>query len=117
MMADHRETILSNGTWIVVGPDWVMTRLPNGRVVNAAPEPRSLEMAHRLGYGDDVAALTRDHDTLHSLLTSALGFPYSFSLMQAAGCEVDPHIAAVEEDAVLTCQRLRQAVRAAGFVC
>lgn len=117
MMADHHETLLSNGTWIVAGPGFCMTRLPNGRTLNARPNEDSDRMAWRLGYRGDVQTMTMEHDALHARLTDLLGFPYSFSLMQAAGCKVDPVIAGMEEDAVLAIQRLRQMVRAAGFVC
>lgn len=99
--------ILGNGTDILIGPDWVVTTLPNGMLVHARPNDDSPRMARRLGYGTDVAAMTRDHDPLHSALSDWLGMPFSYSLMQAAGCDVCPALAALEENAVLAVQELK----------
>lgn len=62
-------------------------------------------MARLLGYGTDVAALTRDHDLLHSLVADWLGQPHSYALALAAGLDACPQLAALEEDAVLALQR------------
>jgi hypothetical protein len=103
---------LVNGTEIIVGPDWCLTRLPCGREVHAHPNAESPAMAERLGYGQDVAAMTRHHDALHSMLCCMLGMTASHSLMLVAGCESDATLAALEEDAVLAVQRF---ARAAGW--
>lgn len=99
--------ILANGTIVNIGPSWVHTILPNGRDVHAHPDADSARMARRLGYGRDVAALTRDHDALHAMLTAWLGMPFSYSLMLAAGCDVCPAMAALEEEAVLAVQEFK----------
>ena len=88
--------------------DLVETTLPGGEVVMAAPQ-RTYEQrltANRLGYGEDVEAMTRDHDPMHAWLCDALGLPHSTALMQTAGHNVDPTLAAIEEQAVLAVQAL-----------
>lgn len=98
---------LANGTRISVGPDWVHTILPGGQEVHAHPNAESPEMAIRLGYGGDVAALTREHDVLHSALCDLLGLPFSLSLAAAAGLAVSPRLALLEERAVLAAQEFK----------
>ncbi|MFL6864048.1 MAG: hypothetical protein ACJ8DZ_13725 [Allosphingosinicella sp.] len=106
---------LPNGTRVVVGPSWAVVTLPDGREVHAHPGPGSADMARRLGYGDDVAAMTRDHDPLHARLTALLGMPRSLSLSVAAGGNEPGDLVALEEEAVLAAQRLLQACRARGL--
>lgn len=106
---------LANGTRILVGDGWAVTTLPNGREVHAHPNADSPRMARELGYGDDVAAMTREHDPLHAWLTDQLGMPHSVSLMGAAGCEVDAELATLEEEAVLAVQRFARAARNRGL--
>lgn len=96
----------------MVGPYWLITTLPDGQQVPASPRSDSGPIARRLGYGEDVAALTRDHDLLHSLLADWLGQPYSHSLAQAAGLPADSAVAALEEDVVLALQRYINALPA-----
>lgn len=98
-----------NGTVVKVGEDHVVTILPNGTEVTAIPNRESPKMAKRLGYGKDVNAMTRDHDPLHSWLCDRLGMPHSFSLMQAAGFDVNARLAGLEEDAVLSVQKFKRA--------
>lgn len=104
--------ILANGTRIEIGPDWVRTTLPCGSIVHARPNGDSAVMARKLGYGSDVAALTRDHDPLHAIVTDAIGLPFSFSLMRAAGQPVPDECVWLEEAAILKLQRMRQRWRA-----
>ena len=80
--------------------------MPNGATVHAHPNPDSHGQARRLGYGTDVAAMTRHHDPLHSELCCWLGMPHSFSLMQASGHPVNSELARLEEDAVMAVQAL-----------
>lgn len=101
---------LSNGTKISIGPKWAITRLPNGAEVHAHPREDQADTAMELGYGTDIEAMTRDHDPLHSRLMDFLKAPYSYSLMLAAGCDVDPRIAALEEAAVMAVQKLKRAL-------
>jgi len=103
---------LTNGSVIVTGPDFCVTTLPNGAEVHAHISEDTARMAQELGYGDDVAALTREHDALHSKLMDWLGQPYSYSLMRAAGYEnIDWGIAVQEELAVLAIQRLLNEIK------
>jgi hypothetical protein len=103
------EELLSNGTRIRIGSCWVVTTLPNGAIVNACPTEDSIQPALELGYCEDVAALTRDHDPLHSRLCDWLGMPHSFSLMRSAGYPTDPMLAELEEAAVLATQKFKRA--------
>lgn len=101
---------LSNGTKLQVCQTWVITRLPNGQEVHAHPREDQADTAMELGYGTDIEAMTRDHDPLHSRLMDWLKAPYSYSLMLAAGCDVDRHIAGLEEEAVMAVQKLKKAL-------
>lgn len=96
----------SNGTHVEIGPSWVVTTLSTGETIHAHPQDTAdqRETAQRLGYGDDVAALTRDHDPLHAWLCAALGLSTSYALSQAAGLPADPVLAGLEEKAVLAVQ-------------
>ena len=99
-----------NGTVVRIFETWAETVLPGGQVVYATPQhtPEQAETARDLGYGDDVDAMTRDHDALHSALCDWLGLPASFSMMDAAGLlhEADRPKAWAEESAVLALQKL-----------
>lgn len=102
------------GTKQTIGPSWVVTRLPGGAEIHAHPDgtPEQAATAHALGYGADVAALTRDHDVLHAALAAWLGLPASYALRQTAGGDVSADLAAAEEAAVLALQRF---IRLAGL--
>ena len=111
-MNDLQTTKLNNGTLLVQGPNFCVTTLPNGTEVHAHPNEDSPEMAQRLGYGEEVGSMTRDHDALHSRLMDWLGQPYSYSLMRAGGhVDTDWGIAVLEEKAVLAVQELIQALK------
>lgn len=99
---------LPNGVDVHIGPYWCITHLPNGKIVHAHPTGKANFKA--LGY-DSEEQLTREHDLLHSKLMAWLGAPYSYSLMQAAGCEVDSNIAAYEEDVILKLHVLMNALK------
>ena len=94
---------LKSGYRIRLGPDWAIVQLPNGRIVRARPNADSAASAEALGFGDDVAQLTRTHDPIHAILCNLFDVP-SHSLMMAAGCE---------HDAVL---RVQKWARAAGAI-
>ncbi len=100
-----------NGTRAVVGPNWCATILPTGQVVRARPNAESPRMAHELGYGDDVDALTREHDVIHSELAAMVGLPHSLGLAQVAGLPVNAMLANLEEAAVLAVQRFTKALK------
>lgn len=70
------------------------------------------ETAEWMGYGDDVAAMNRDHDPLHARLCAWAGTD-SVSLRIARGEDVtvvEQEIAWREEDAVLHVQRWLRAL-------
>lgn len=74
-------------------------------------ERDQLKTARELGYGDDVAAMNRDHDPLHYSLCAWLQVP-SYSMVIARNEPVTPaqaSLAAIEEAAVLAVQRLMRA--------
>jgi len=102
----NREIAFSNGTRVVIGPSWAVTTLPSGRELHAHPDGSEAQAgtARKLGYGDDVAALTREHDLIHSALCDWLGLPASYALSEAAGEPSDPTLAELEERAVMAVQ-------------
>ncbi|GAB4464160.1 MAG: hypothetical protein OHK0029_33810 [Armatimonadaceae bacterium] len=69
-MANTR-TIHFSCCWINLVPGWTQTGFYDGTEVVAVPE-NSAEyraLAARLGYGNDLEALSREHEILHSFLT------------------------------------------------
>lgn len=62
------------------------------------------ETARHLGYGDDIAAMDRDHDPLHLALCAWLGVR-SHALADGRGEPHDATLANLEEVAVLAVQR------------
>lgn len=60
-----------------------------------------------LGYGSDIEAMCRDHDTLHQALANWLGIADSYALLASAGLlnPEDTDIAVAEEHAVLAVQK------------
>lgn len=84
---------------------WVETDIPGLPTLHAVPRSDQIDTARRLGYGNDIDALTRDHDTTHAAMCDWLGLPASFSLTMAAGGEVDADLAEAEEAAVMALQR------------
>jgi hypothetical protein len=96
---------LRDGTYVQAKGSRAFVVLPGGEQIHAAPNDQSPAIAERLGYGDDVGAMTRDHDPLHAVLMDWLGRP-SHSLRAAAGVDHDPELAWMEEAAVMELQRL-----------
>lgn len=73
------------------------------------------ETARWMGYGDNVAAMDMEHDSLHGALCHFLGVA-SYALKDARGenmTDRERELASYEEDAVLAVQRLRQMHRVA----
>jgi hypothetical protein len=101
----HRCT---NGTLIEVGKACCYVTLPSGHVIRAMPQntPAQAATALCMGYGDDVGAMTEDHDAMHAWLTDALGLSVSQSLRNAAGLSHDESLAFLEETAVMAVQTL-----------
>ena len=88
------------GTIIELGKGFVHTTLPDGRRVNAVPQPGSqLSLAESLGMTVD--QLTMSHDPLHSILAVALGLPCSPALKAAADHAGWSEVTRREEEAVL----------------
>jgi hypothetical protein len=81
--------------------------LPGGRILDARPQETDSyrAQARAIGYGDDTAAMCREHDYVHALLAHALGLPHSPALMGAAKGEPINDLTGAEEDAVLAIQR------------
>jgi hypothetical protein len=90
------------------GTAWVVTRYPDGTEVHAHPQHGAEDeaRARALGY-PDVAAMTLDHDRLHTLLAQALTGGRSPVLWAQAYREVvlDAELADAEEQLVLAAQR------------
>jgi len=108
---DVNEVRRFGATTCTIGPSWVVTELPSGAKIHAHPRGDQGETARALGYGDDVSAMTRDHDPLHAALAHWLGLPASAALREAGGEPVEPELAALEEAAVIAVQKF---CRAAG---
>jgi hypothetical protein len=87
------------------------TLFPDGTRVPAVPHTTKQyrQTAERLGYGDDVAALSREHEFIHSFLCQRQGLPYSPTLWAVAhnhgkGC-ISLAKQRMEESVVLAFQR------------
>lgn len=98
-MIQHR-----NGTVQRIHDGWLETDIPGLPTLFAVSTPDQASIAARLGYGDDLATMNREHDQLHALVADWLGLPASFSLTMAAGGTVDPGLADLEERAVMALQ-------------
>lgn len=97
---------LRNGTVIECLEHGSRVTLPGGAVVLGLPHDTGdyRATAERLGYGDDLVGLARDHDPAHAWLCDVVGLPDSPALRRAAGLGGDPDVAAAEEGAVLSLQ-------------
>lgn len=84
---------------------------PDGATVHARAEDtdayRLTAAAH--GYGDDTAALSREHELGHHVLAHLLGLSYS-PTMRAIGLGQSDPTGLVEEAAVLALQRYARAM-------
>lgn len=63
-----------------------VTIFEDGTRVHAAPHhnDEQRQTARRLGYGDDLAAMCREHEVLHTWLCERFGMPYSHTLWAVA---------------------------------
>jgi hypothetical protein len=100
--------------WTVVelwGHDFTRTILPDGVEVPAAPQDNAdyRSRAHALGYGQDSAAMSREHELGHVLLSYILGLPESPALRSAANNAGPSDLTGMEEDAVMALQRFARA--------
>jgi hypothetical protein len=103
-------------TTVVIDHDSVTTCYDDGSSVYACPDGTPLQdaIAKSLGYGEGpeaLAAMTRDHDTLHTLVASARGWGKSKTLHAVAhhaetGKYAPKEITDDEEAIVMLIQRL-----------
>jgi len=92
--------------------DLTVTTLADGKRIPACPQEGDeyRRRARDLGYGDDIAAMSRDHEVAHTLIAVIIGLPESPTLRGVADGKFWPHWRS-EEAAVLG---LQQFARAAG---
>jgi hypothetical protein len=96
---------LQNGTWVSSTLEGSLVMLPDGRRILGLPQgtDEQAATAKRLGYGDDVLQMVRDHDPLHAMLCDLLGLPTSYALSTDPGEAGEREWA--EEEAVLAVQK------------
>ncbi len=72
--------------WVNTAPGYTETCFHDGTRVTAAPDDSDeyRDKAARYGYGDDLEALSRDHEILHTFLAEALGYGASPTLWAVA---------------------------------
>lgn len=83
-----------------------VTTLPDGQRIIAAPEDNDAyrATAGRLGYGDDVLRMCREHEAAHAALAAWLLLPESPTLRVVAGEEGPSDLTGAEERLVLALQ-------------
>ena len=94
---------------VTIGPQHVVTDMPDGTCCEGAPEDNDAyrATAERLGYGGDVARMNRSHETAHSLVAMLLGLPASPTLWRVAHGQLEASdLTGIEEDAVCSLERL-----------
>jgi len=87
-----------------------VTTLPGGAEVHARPQDNDeyRARAEALGYGSDTAAMSREHEVLHAMLSHWLGLPESPTLRGVADGKHWEHWQA-EEAAVLALAAMARA--------
>src|SRR6185312_3200388 len=87
-----------------------VTTLADGKRVPACPEDTDAyrQRARDLGYGDDTALMSREHEVAHSLLAALLGLDESPTMRGVADDDFWPYWHA-EEAAVLGLQAFARA--------
>lgn len=106
-----RQSIRIGRTIVKMDGHLVETTLYDGGVVYAIPHDTEgyREKAERLGYGDDIGRMCRDHELVHVLLAEALGLRESPVMRKLASGQPDSAVLGYEEDAVLAIQRFATA--------
>ena len=86
---------------------YMQTRFPDGTFCPAVPvlNAESQARARSLGYGEDLARMSVEHELAHTVLAEAYGLPHSPALWAVAHGEAPPHNAQLEEATVLGLQR------------
>lgn len=107
------QRLFTNGTSVLLGGDHVITVLSTGERIPAYPNSDSAAMAETLGYGDDVAAMTRHHDPLHTYLANLVHGGESHALRHVAGAQENGPLVWLEEQAVLALQAYAMATNPA----
>ncbi len=84
--AERVRTYTFRHCWVNVAPGWTETAFHDGTTVEARPEAgdRYDALAAELGYGTDGAAMSREHELLHTFLAEALGYGSSPTLWAVA---------------------------------
>ena len=84
--AQRVRTFTFQHCWVNASDDWTETAYHDGTRVPAMPEhdDRYRSLAAEMGYGADVAALSREHEILHTWLAEALGYGSSPTLWAVA---------------------------------
>jgi len=79
-------TLTFQHCWVHSAPGYTETRYHDGATVTATPEDTEpyRERAAGFGYGADTAALSREHEILHTFLAEKLGFGSSPTLWAVA---------------------------------
>lgn len=88
-----------------------ITEFPGHGFVLAYPQdtPAYRQRAREHGYGRETAAMSRDHELCHSLLSHWLGLPRSAALFSVAVGENAGRLGQLEETAVMAVQALAKA--------
>lgn len=97
-------TLTFQHCWVNIAPGWVQTAFHDGTEVIARPgdDCDYSAFAADLGYGADVAAMSREHEILHTFLAEALGYgssPTLWAVAHGQEGEVAPHWQQEEEEA------------------
>ena len=84
--AQRVRTFTFQHCWVNASENWTETAYHDGTRVAAVPEfdDRYRSLAAEMGYGGDVAALSREHEILHTWLAEALGYGSSPTLWAVA---------------------------------
>jgi hypothetical protein len=105
-----RTVTISGGRVELHADGLTVTHLPGGHVPARAQDTDEYrQRAHDLGYGDDTALMSREHELAHTMLAGWLGLPYSPTLQGVATGDTWPHWH-LEEAAVLALQAYARAL-------
>ena len=97
------------GDCITVVDEFIVnTYLPNGIVIGIACDTEDYRAtAKRLGYGDDIDRLNRDHELAHTLCAQFLGLPACPVFVRLAdNVDVATEMTGAMEDFILAFQRV-----------
>ncbi|GEM_PF-1938985 len=100
------KTLTFKYCWVHLSPGYTETIFHDGTRVTAVPENSDTyrEKARRYGYGEDIAALSREHEVLHTLLAERLrdtGSPALWAVAHGQQEQVAPLWEQEEEEALV----------------